>query len=150
MRQRILPQFVVGVYLLITFCTLLILAGCQSPQPIKITPKDTKGFIDFNTPMLVIDVREPDEFCNARGHIQGARNYPWDSGVLQERFRELPPQAPIIVVSRSGRRSLKATEFLRARGYTKTLSMGGGMKAWEWDTELCVDPNSPENVELSQ
>lgn len=115
--------------------------GCASPDPTNIAPKETKGMIDFNTMMLILDVREPNEYCGPGGHLPGARNYPWTSGVLQERYRELPPQAPIIIVCRSGRRSRLATEFLRSRGYHRVLNMAGGMKHWQWETENCEEPN---------
>lgn len=121
---------------------VLIGLGCYASNPTEITAKDAKGLIDFNTPLIIIDVREPHEFCAVSGHLSGARNYPWNSGVLEKRYRELPPQAPIIVVCRSGRRSRRAVAFLRARGYRSVLSMARGMQAWQWETESCLDPNT--------
>jgi rhodanese-related sulfurtransferase len=119
----------------------ITLCGCKSTEPTEIRAKDVKGFMDFEALMLILDVREPNEYCSETGHLPGARNYPWVSGVLQQRFRELPPQAPIIVVCRSGRRSRQATTFLRERGYSRALNMAGGMNDWEWETEACPDSN---------
>ncbi len=126
----------------------LSLLGCESTEPTEIRPSDVKGFMDFEALMLVLDVREPNEFCSDTGHIPGAHNYPWQSGVLQQRFNELPRQAPIIVVCRSGRRSHAATTFLRDRGFNRALNMAGGMNAWQGEREACADPNDADPEHL--
>ena len=48
--------------------------------------------------LIVVDVREPSEFCGSSGHIPGAVNYPWNSNVLQERYNELPQTVDILVI----------------------------------------------------
>lgn len=124
------------------------LLGCKSAEPTEIRPNDVKELMDFEALMLILDVREPNEFCSDTGHLPRAHNYPWQSGVLQQRFNELPRQAPIIVVCRSGRRSREATTFLRDRGFSHTLNMAGGMNAWQGDREACADPNDAEQEDL--
>jgi 3-mercaptopyruvate sulfurtransferase SseA len=37
-------------------------------------------YMDANPDPIVVDVREPNEFCDSGGHIPGAVNYPWNSG----------------------------------------------------------------------
>ena len=88
-----------------------------------------------NSSLIVVDVREQDdEYCdNSTGHIPGSLNYPWLTGVLQERYDELPIDADILVVCRSGGRSAAASDFLCLEGYTNVFNMTGGMLAWEWD-----------------
>ncbi|MEF3273580.1 MAG: STAS domain-containing protein [Chloroflexus sp.] len=76
-------------------------------------------------PPLVLDVREPREF--QRGHIPGARNLPL-SRLLTER-EQLPP-GPLVLVCRSGRRSLRAATLLAPRT-PPPLVLEGGMLAWE-------------------
>lgn len=39
-----------------------------------------------NEQLVILDVREEIEYCSAEGHIPGALNYPWISGVLQELY----------------------------------------------------------------
>lgn len=48
--------------------------------------------------LIVVDVREPSEFCGSSGHIPGAVNYPWNSNVLQARYNELPKTVDILVI----------------------------------------------------
>ena len=48
-----------------------------------VSTAQAKAMIDSNNDLIVIDVREPGEYCGVNGHIPGALNYPWNSGVLQ-------------------------------------------------------------------
>jgi rhodanese-related sulfurtransferase len=87
-----------------------------------VTPAATAELLGAGT-VTVIDVRDGDEW--AAGHIRGAIHAPLDS---------LYPAAvdaskPIITVCRSGNRSGKAAERLRAGGLT-VRNMTGGMNAW--------------------
>ena len=112
-----------------------------------ITPQEAKDLINTSTNLIVVDVREEDsEYCNEDptssvppGHIPGALNFPWSSGVLQERYTELPIDGEILVVCRSGNRSNQAAEFLDSKSYLHIYDMTEGMSAWEWDTVGCVD-----------
>jgi glyoxylase-like metal-dependent hydrolase (beta-lactamase superfamily II)/rhodanese-related sulfurtransferase len=76
----------------------------------------------------VIDVREPEEFDGALGHIHGAKLLPL--GSLLERKAELAGEPPIVVVCRSGARSAQATVLLRNAGYAKVANLAGGMLRW--------------------
>ena len=81
---------------------LLIL--CLGPLPADIlahtdvTPEQAKEMIDTNPELLIVDVREESELCGEGGHIPGAVNYPWNSGVLEARYEELPADGDILVV----------------------------------------------------
>ncbi len=97
--------------------------------------------IDTNGNLVVVDVREENEYCDAGatppGHIPGALNYPWTSGVLEDRYDELPNGRPILVVCLSGGRSAQASNFLCTHGFSPAYSMTGGMSEWEWETIGC-------------
>lgn len=69
---------------------------------------------------LLLDVRTPEEF--AAGHIEGARNIPVQE--LAERLDELPDDRPLVVYCRSGRRSARAVELLRAGGHEDLFDLG--------------------------
>ncbi|MFH1717241.1 MAG: rhodanese-like domain-containing protein [Planctomycetota bacterium] len=84
-----------------------------------------------------VDVREPYEYCGVRGHIPGALNYPWTSGVLRARYEELPKDGPILVVCQSGGRSNAAASFLDSNGFTMVYDMLRGMSVWQWETAPC-------------
>jgi len=74
---------------------------------------------------FLLDVREPDEWT--AGHAPGAVHIPL--GELDARVAEVPRDRAIVAVCRSGARSGKATEYLRAAGYD-AVNLAGGMKAW--------------------
>ena len=76
----------------------------------------------------VIDVREPEEFDGALGHIKGAKLVPL--GSLTQRFSEIEKDNPVVMVCRSGARSAQATVLLRNAGYAKVANLAGGMLRW--------------------
>jgi formylglycine-generating enzyme required for sulfatase activity/rhodanese-related sulfurtransferase len=119
--------------LLIAICLLSLPAQAHT----DVTVGQAKDLIDSTDDLVIVDVREPYEYCDARGHIPGAVNYPWNSGVLQARYEELPMQSPILIVCRSGNRSNSAANFLDSKGFSTVYDMMGGMNAWTGQTEPC-------------
>jgi len=106
---------------------------------VDVMPQQAWGLITSDDPPLVVDVREGYEYCDARGHIPGAWNYPLSSGVLYDRYMEIPEDRAVLVVCRSGGRSNVAAIFLDSKGYQSVYDMTGGMSSWSWETALCVD-----------
>jgi len=78
--------------------------------------------------VAMLDVREPDEFDGALGHIVGAKLVPL--GTLMEKAETLSKEKPIVVVCRSGARSAQATVLLRNKGFTRVANLAGGMLRW--------------------
>ena len=76
----------------------------------------------------VVDVREPDEFSGALGHIPQAVLLPL--GKLNERLGEISKAKPVVVVCRSGARSAQATLMLGKAGFDKVANLSGGMLRW--------------------
>ncbi|MBX3072237.1 MAG: rhodanese-like domain-containing protein [Thermomicrobiales bacterium] len=74
----------------------------------------------------IIDCREPDEWAQA--HLDGTTLIPL--GSLAFRVNELDPARPVIVVCRSGARSLAAAEMLVSAGFQDAKSLAGGLIAW--------------------
>lgn len=82
---------------------------------------------DWQRPgVQVVDVREPEEW--EAGRLPGSTLIPL--GELAERLGELDPGAPMVLVCRSGRRSLLAAEYLKEVGFARPVSLAGGMLAW--------------------
>lgn len=79
-----------------------------------------------NPDVQVVDCREPNEW-NA-GHLDNSVLIPLDS--LIWRKNELDPSRPVVIVCRSGRRSLIAAEMLKASGFSDAASLAGGLIAW--------------------
>jgi rhodanese-related sulfurtransferase len=73
----------------------------------------------------LIDVREPDEYEQARA--PGARLVPL--GEVPDRIGEIPSDRTVYVICRSGGRSAKAVEHLRAQGID-AVNVTGGTLAW--------------------
>ena len=94
----------------------------------EITVAEAKAKIESGVPLVVLDVREPDEF--EQGHLPKAVNIP--RGVLEFMVSTQIPSkdAYIIVYCRSGSRSALATNTLRQMGYKNIVNMEGGWKAW--------------------
>jgi adenylyltransferase/sulfurtransferase len=86
-------------------------------------------------PMVLLDVREPHELAIAS--VPGILHIPM--GEVPERLSELDPGQEIVVLCRSGGRSLQVARFLEARGYANVANLTGGILAWGRD----VDPSLP-------
>ncbi|EWG99919.1 rhodanese-like domain-containing protein [Halomonas sp. BC04] len=78
---------------------------------------------------LLLDVRDREEFES--GHIDGAMNI--SRGTLEMRIGEVAPdrQAPIVCHCGGGNRGALAAETLQKMGYTRVVSIEGGLKAYE-------------------
>jgi phage shock protein E len=105
--------------------------GSVTPQAAEqlvpvIAPAALKVMMASAAKIVLVDVREPDEF--AAGHIDGARLMPF--GTIEKAYRTLPKNVKVVVYCHSGKRSAKAVSFLIAHGYTNTVSLDGGFLAW--------------------
>ena len=121
---------------------LLIVSVPSALAHTDVTAEQARDLIDSTDDLTVVDVREPYEYSGTRGHIPGALNYPWNSGVLQAKYEELSVDGPILVVCASGGRSNRAANFLDSMGFSMVYDMLGGMGAWIWET---VTGNEPES-----
>jgi rhodanese-related sulfurtransferase len=123
---------------------LLIFSSPDVLAHTDVTVEQARDLIDSTNDLIIVDVREESEYCDARGHIPGALNYPWNSGQLESRYEELPKDDPILLVCRSGGRSNQAANFLDSKGFSMVYDMMGGMSAWIWETEPCKQSNGNE------
>ncbi|MEC0371845.1 rhodanese-like domain-containing protein [Paenibacillus chibensis] len=83
-----------------------------------------KRLMDGETPQM-IDVREDEEV--AQGMISGAKHIPL--GQIPDRLDEIPKEGEVIMICRSGGRSMRACQFLQQHGIECT-NMTGGMLRW--------------------
>jgi len=77
---------------------------------------------------VVVDVRTDEEY--REGHIPGAKHIPYDE--MENRFHELEnvKEKPILLVCRSGRRSVIAANVLSEKGFNHLFNLKGGMLEW--------------------
>jgi len=91
---------------------------------------EARDFLATHPEALVLDVRDPDEWNDDLGHIDGARQIPL--AALPSRLDEVAAwrDRPVVVVCRVGARSQRAAELLAAAGYRQVMNLEGGMAAW--------------------
>lgn len=77
--------------------------------------------------IIYIDVREVHEFEEA--HIEGMLNYPMST--FNQSYTELPKDQEIVIICRSGNRSMQVADFLIEQGYEKVTNVHGAMLEWE-------------------
>lgn len=98
----------------------------------KITAEQAKARMDSADPVVIVDVRTPEEF--ATGHVPGAINVP-NEEILDQMPEQLPDaDAEILVYCRSGRRSKEAANKLIEMGYTNVYDFGGIID-WPYNVE---------------
>lgn len=92
----------------------------------NITVADLKALMKQKEDLLILDVRERNEW--ASGRIPGAINIPL--GFLNERLELLDPNRTTILVCASGFRSSAAASILQQQGFKNIANVIGGTNAW--------------------
>lgn len=102
----------------------------------EIMPWDLEERMQANPDLLVVDVREPEEF--EAMHIEGSLNVP--RGILESAcewdYEETEPELvrarhrEIVVVCRSGYRSILAANSMQVLGYENVASLRTGLRGW--------------------
>lgn len=77
----------------------------------------------------LVDVRTPEEFKT--GHIKDAENIDYNNENFKSKISSLDKSKPVLVYCRSGKRSANAAEIMKELGFTKIVSLDGGMISWE-------------------
>ena len=101
----------------------------------EIEPTELKAKLDAGEDIVVVDVRNQDEWDEAN-LSEAASSILIPLPELEERFSELDPSKTTIVHCRSGGRSAKATEFLMNNGFSDVRNLIGGIHRWADD----IDP----------
>ena len=96
------------------------------PKIEQITATELHRRLQAEDPMILLDVRFPDEF--AAGHIAGAHLLPLPA--LAQGSSQLPQDQPVVCICRSGNRSQVACEQLARLGFENLVNLHGGMIAW--------------------
>lgn len=80
--------------------------------------------------LILIDVREEHELVGELGAIEGIQHIPLGTLLQSGLPPEIPTEAPLVLVCKSGGRSGHATLALTQHGYSNSKNMAGGMIAW--------------------
>ena len=89
---------------------------------------DVKARLDRKEPVVLVDVREDHEWNE--GHVPGAVHL--GRGILERDAEERFPDknAEIVLYCGGGFRSALAADNLQKMGFTKVISMDGGIRGW--------------------
>ena len=107
-----------------------------SSEALDTTVEDLKTRIDGKDEVLVLDVREPQEFQICR--IPGSTLIPLND--LPQRLAELEGYKNMVVHCKSGVRSAKAVKLLHEAGFSDAKNLRGGILAWIDE----IDPSLPK------
>ena len=108
-------------------------------------PWDLEERLQENPQLLIVDVREPNEY--AAMHIEGSMNVP--RGILESAcewdYEETEPELvqargrEVVVVCRSGYRSVLAANAMMLLGYEDVVSLSTGLRGWKDYEQPLVD-----------
>ncbi|MEA1051382.1 rhodanese-like domain-containing protein [Lamprobacter modestohalophilus] len=111
----------------------------------EIMPWDLEERLEANPDLLILDVREPSEFDAM--HIAGSLNVP--RGILESAcewdYEETEPELvrarerEIVIVCRSGNRSILAAHAMQVLGYSNVVSLQSGVRGWKDYDQPLVD-----------
>jgi sulfur-carrier protein adenylyltransferase/sulfurtransferase len=95
--------------------------------PLEISAREAHALHQANPAgTMIIDVREAFELAICR--LADAEHIPMRQ--IPERLGELPRDRHLLILCHAGGRSLRVTEFLRARGLNSVTNIAGGISAW--------------------
>lgn len=83
---------------------------------------------------MVLDVREAWE--REIASLPGTLHIPINS--VPARLAELNPHAELVVMCRSGGRSMQVAQYLDAQGFRSVANLTGGILAWSRDVDTNV------------
>jgi rhodanese-related sulfurtransferase len=106
----------------------LALATDAKKRITETTVDAVKARMDAGEKLLILDVREESEY--AADHVPGAVHV--GKGVIERDIeKKVPdPATEVILYCGGGFRSALAADALQKMGYTKVISMDGGMREW--------------------
>lgn len=117
------------------------------PHIREVFPWDVLEEIESNPDIVLLDVRCPMEFQNM--HIEKSINVP--RGVLETSIdwgyeQTLPELVEardkrVVVICRSGKRSVLAAYTLQLMGFNNVVSMKTGLRGWNDSEQELVDPS---------
>jgi rhodanese-related sulfurtransferase len=90
-----------------------------------VTPEKLEEWLRDGS-VVVADLRSAEEYN--RGHVDGALSVPWVR--LRQQSRRWTPDQRLVLVCRTGYRSLQGVRLLQSRRYRDVHWLKGGMLGW--------------------
>ena len=82
---------------------------------------------------LLIDVREAHELAN--GMLKEAKHIPMNHIPARINELEAAKNSPIVLICRSGQRSMQVGQYLEQSGFTDVINLQNGMNGWATDVD---------------
>ena len=101
---------------------------------LQMTPKECLDLLASDQPPVLLDVREDWELAIAG--LSAAIHIPMDQ--VPERMGELDKQRPVVVMCRSGVRSMQVTAYLVQNGFARVFNLEGGIVAWSEQVDQSI------------
>ncbi|MDT5263193.1 MAG: hypothetical protein QOC61_2197 [Acidobacteriota bacterium] len=109
---------------------------CARTEMFKtITPKEFAERLGGGERLLLVDVREPEEYELAR--VEGSQLLPLR--LFNEWTSSLDPERETVFLCHHGIRSAQVCAFLSRQGFEKIYNLAGGIDRWSCE----VDPTVP-------
>jgi rhodanese-related sulfurtransferase len=136
-----------GVLAMVAFLPRLFrLFRTQEPEWIE--PDELQRRMAAGDPIMLLDVRQPEEFTAPPGHLPNAVNVPLAE--LAGRISELAQRKqPVVVVCKTDRRSARAATEMLAAGLTEVAVLRGGTDGWH-QRELALEPRVTRPMRLQR
>lgn len=114
----------------------------MTDEPVPLSPRDSYQFLENNPDALMIDVRSSMEFLFV-GHPVGSIHIPWIdepnwevnpdfvkqvTALCEKKNKEKPLEVPLLLICRSGKRTLDAGDLLLAYGFSQVLHVDEGFE----------------------
>jgi rhodanese-related sulfurtransferase len=107
----------------------LLLAACaEKTTETSLSPEDFNSKYKNTPNAILLDVRSASEV--SEGALPGAQNIVYDDS-FNEKLGSLSKESPIFVYCAAGKRSAKAADILKEKGFKEVYQLKGGLNAWK-------------------
>jgi len=116
---------------------LLALAGCKTVGIsmteggyAEVSPQIANEMILDSRQVVILDVRSPEGYRGAEGHIAGAVNAPFDT--IERQLPELLPyqNQTVLVYGSTDAEGALAAKLLTLAGFRNVVHVSGGLRGW--------------------
>ncbi len=103
-------------------------------QHTEITSEELFDLLQKNSDVVLIDVREEDEFNLCK--INGSINLPLRH--LVQNLQKIEQEKPLVTICHHGVRSMQAAILLKEYGFNNVASLKGGLDNWATTVDLTM------------
>jgi rhodanese-related sulfurtransferase len=107
---------------------LLLMACSGKKVDFSLSPEDFIAKYETTPNAILLDVRTEPEL--REGSIAGSRNIVYDDA-FASKLDTISPESPIFVYCAAGKRSARAAEIMKAKGFKEVYQLKGGLNAWK-------------------